>query len=81
VVAKRESIGERVKCLRLERGISQRDLAEPGISYAYISRIEAGNRQPSEKTLRALAKRLGVTVLYLEMGSDSVRCPHCGRDA
>ena len=27
-----------------------------------------------------LAKRLGVTALYLETGSDTVRCPHCGRN-
>jgi transcriptional regulator with XRE-family HTH domain len=81
VGAKRESIGQRVKRLRLERGLSQRGLAEPGISFAYISRIEAGNRQVSEKVMRALAKRLGVTALYLETGSDSVCCPHCGRDA
>jgi len=36
-----EGIGERLKRLRLERGFSQRDLSSPGVSYAYISRIEA----------------------------------------
>ncbi|HEY4908360.1 MAG TPA: helix-turn-helix transcriptional regulator, partial [Methylomirabilota bacterium] len=36
-----ETIGERLKRLRLERGLSQRELAAPGVSYAYISRIEA----------------------------------------
>src|SRR3954462_2849429 len=64
-----ETIGERLKRLRLERGLSQRELAAPGVSYAYISRIEVGTRQPSVKALRRLAAKLGVTADYLETGS------------
>ena len=77
----KESIGQRLRRLRQERGLSQRELSEPGISYAYVSRIEAGARNPSEKALRALAPKLGVTPLYLETGSDEGVCPHCGRSA
>src|SRR5437764_12106579 len=65
-----ESIGQRLRRLRLERGFSQRDLSSPGVSYAYISRIEAGARRPSVKALRQLARKLGVSVEYLETGSD-----------
>lgn len=65
-----ETIGQRLRRLRLERGLSQRALAEPGVSYAYISRIEAGARQPSVNALRKLARKLGVTADYLETGSD-----------
>jgi transcriptional regulator with XRE-family HTH domain len=65
-----ETIGERLKRLRLERGLSQRELAAPGVSYAYISRIEAGTRQPSVKALRRLAAKLVVSADYLETGSD-----------
>ncbi|MGH3000036.1 MAG: helix-turn-helix domain-containing protein [Gaiellaceae bacterium] len=65
-----ETIGQRLKRLRLERGLSQRELAAPGVSYAYISRIEAGTRQPSVKALRKLAAKLGVTADYLESGSE-----------
>src|SRR5213592_858013 len=65
-----ETIGQRLKRLRLERGLSQRELAAPGVSYAYISRIEAGTRQPSVKALRKLAPKLGVSVDYLETGSE-----------
>ena len=65
-----ETIGERLKRLRLERGFSQRELAAPGVSYAYISRIEAGTRQPSVKALRRLAAKLGTSADYLETGSD-----------
>src|ERR671932_1131485 len=63
-----ESIGARVRRLRLERGLSQRELAGPGVSYAYISRIESGERKPSLKAMRYLAGRLGVDPEYLEDG-------------
>src|SRR5262245_4244882 len=69
VPAAGETIGQRLKRLRLERGLAQRELAAPGVSYAYISRIEAGTRQPSVKALRRLAAKLGVTAEYLETGS------------
>ena len=65
-----ETIGARLKRLRLQRGLSQRDLSSPGVSYAYISRIEAGARTPSVKALRKLSQKLGVTVEYLETGRD-----------
>jgi tetratricopeptide (TPR) repeat protein len=65
-----ESIGPRLRRLRLERQLSQRELSSPGVSYAYISRIEAGARRPSVKALRQLAPKLGVSVEYLETGSD-----------
>src|SRR5919198_897187 len=64
-----ETVGERVRRLRLERGLSQRELSEPGISYAYLSRIEAGQRAPSLKALRIVARKLGVTAEHLETGS------------
>jgi tetratricopeptide (TPR) repeat protein len=63
-----ETIGERLRRLRLERGLSQRELSEPGVSYAYISRIEGGARRPSVKALRMLARKLGVSADYLETG-------------
>jgi transcriptional regulator with XRE-family HTH domain len=65
-----ETVGDRLRRLRLEQGYSQRDLSEPGITYAYISRIEAGARTPSVKALRRLAKKLSVTPEYLETGSE-----------
>ena len=65
-----ETVGARLSRLRRERGLSQRDLSSPGITYAYISRIEAGARTPSVKALRMLAQKLGVTPEYLETGSE-----------
>jgi tetratricopeptide (TPR) repeat protein len=65
-----ETIGARLRRLRIERGMSQRELSVQGVSYAYISRIEAGTRQPSVKALRKLASKLGVSAEYLETGSE-----------
>src|SRR5438094_8887080 len=69
-VSSREGVGQRLKRLRVARGFSQRDLSSPGVSYAYISRIEAGARTPSVKALRKLSQKLGVSVEYLETGRD-----------
>ena len=73
------TVGQRLRQLRTERGLSQRDLAGPGCSYAYISRIEAGARRPSAKALQHLASKLGTTALYLSTGKADGPCPYCGR--
>ena len=65
-----ETIGQRVRRLRRERGLSQRELASEGVSFTYVSRIEADKRQPSVKALRLLASKLGVSPEYLETGRD-----------
>jgi transcriptional regulator with XRE-family HTH domain len=66
-----ETIAYRLIRLRTECRVSQRQLAEPGISNSYIARIESGTRTPSIKTIRQLAKKLGVTPEYLETGHES----------
>jgi tetratricopeptide (TPR) repeat protein len=63
-------LGERLRRLRLERGLAQRDLATPGVSAAYVSRIEAGQRQPSARAIRLLAAQLRVSPEYLEAGRE-----------
>ena len=63
-----ELIGKRIRRLRRRHGISQRNLAGPGVSYAFLSRIEAGERNPSLRAMRYLARRLGVTPHYIETG-------------
>lgn len=66
---KEESVGARLRRLRLQRGLSQRQLADARVSATYISRIEAGTREPSRRVLDGLAQKLGVTRQYLESGS------------
>lgn len=65
-----ETVAKRLKRLRVERGWSQRRLARVGYTAAYISRLEAGERQPSIRVLRQLAAGLGVDPYYLETGHD-----------
>ena len=72
-------IGKRIRKLRLEQGLSQRAISQPGISYAYVSRVEAGARRPSLSALIELATKLDTTGLYLLTGRDDARCPLCGR--
>lgn len=57
------SLGDYIKDLRNDKGLSQRDLAEKaGVSNGEISRIESGERKnPSPNVLMALATILGVS--------------------
>src|SRR5664279_693557 len=64
-----ETLGERLRRLRKERGLSQQSISGPGLTTAHISRIEAGLRRPSVRAIRALAKKLDVTPEYLETGT------------
>ena len=64
------AVGERLHAAREAAGLSQRRLAFPGCSPAYISRIESGERIPSLQLLRQLGRRLGVSEDYLATGSD-----------
>ncbi|MFJ9739532.1 tetratricopeptide repeat protein [Streptomyces sp. NPDC101166] len=61
-------IGRRVQQLRIERGLTQRQLAEPAYTPAYISTLESGRVRPSDDALRHLADRLGVEFDELATG-------------
>ena len=61
---------QRIRARRLELGLSLRAAACEGVSAAYISRLESGERRASGKALRALAAKLGVSVHWLETGKD-----------
>ncbi|MEV2251501.1 helix-turn-helix transcriptional regulator [Streptomyces sp. NPDC050147] len=61
-------IGRRVLRLRTELGLTQRQLAEPAYTPAYVSTLESGKVRPSEAALRHLAQRLGVTPEELATG-------------
>ncbi|MFF2023089.1 helix-turn-helix domain-containing protein [Streptomyces sp. NPDC058171] len=61
-------MGRRVHRLRADRGLTQRQLAEPAYTAAYVSTLEAGRVRPSEKALRHLAARLGTSYEELATG-------------
>src|SRR5687768_6436802 len=60
--------GRRLKEARVGAGLSQRQLAFPGCSAAYLSRLEAGQRVASLQLLRKIAAKLGVDEEFLATG-------------
>ncbi|MCR4404705.1 MAG: helix-turn-helix domain-containing protein [Candidatus Acetothermia bacterium] len=57
----RQLLGERLKRLRGEAGLSQEALAaKSGLSRVTIARLEAGEQDPHYETLLALARGLGL---------------------
>jgi tetratricopeptide (TPR) repeat protein len=61
-------IGSRLRKLRLARGLTQRELAAPAYTHAYVSTIESGRRRPSRTALEHFAVKLGVSPEELETG-------------
>lgn len=58
-----DSVGPRLKRLRLSRGVTLADLAaETGISTSTLSRLEAGLRRPTLEQLLPLARVHGVSL-------------------
>lgn len=66
-----EAFGRRLRDVRVRRGISQVDLAGEELSPSYISRLEAGQRIPTDAVVRLLAKRLDCRVEDLMFGEDA----------
>ncbi len=66
------AVGQRVFEAREAAGLSQRELAFPGCSAAYISRIERGERVPSLQVMRELARRTGVSEQELAFGKETL---------
>jgi transcriptional regulator with XRE-family HTH domain len=64
------AVGHRVHEAREAAGLSQRDLAFPGCSAAYISRIERGERIPSLQVIREISRRTGVSEGMLAYGRE-----------
>jgi tetratricopeptide (TPR) repeat protein len=67
-----KDVGRRLKDARTKAGLSQRGLAFPGCTAAYISRLEAGARIPSLQMVNQLAARLDVSGAWLATGVDAV---------
>ncbi len=67
----RTSLGDRVRQLRIARGLTQTDLAGERFSKEYLSQIERGKTRPTAETIEWLASRLGVDSTFLEVGVSS----------
>lgn len=61
-------LGSELKSAREHRGLSQNAVAQrAGISRASLTRIEAGDRYPSLRTLEALAEVLRLRIVIDEV--------------
>ena len=63
-----ETLGQRVRRLRQERGMTLAQVAGGEFSRAFLNQIEMGRSQPSTRVLRVIASRLGTPIDYLVQG-------------
>ncbi len=72
------TVGENIRRIRKERGLTQKQLGELiGVSEAYIRTYESGRRNPKPSTLEKIAKALAVNPEVLEASDfDGVKAMH-----
>jgi transcriptional regulator with XRE-family HTH domain len=76
----RSPLGERVLALRLERGLTQIELAtDAGVSRSHLAKIETGGDVAGRETLQALAVFFDVSMDYLQTGTHPSPSPQVGR--
>ncbi|WP_308805520.1 helix-turn-helix domain-containing protein [Acrocarpospora pleiomorpha] len=67
-VTSQDLVGQRIKTIRRQRGLSQAQLAHPELSDSYVSLIESGKRTPTPAVLELLAQKLDCSLTYLVNG-------------
>ena len=61
----------RIKLIRKTLGISQRDFGKKiGTSDTAVSKLESGERNPSEQTLKSICREFNVDYFWLTEGAD-----------
>jgi len=63
-----ETLGQRIRRLRQDRGMSLAKISGGDFSRAFLNQVELGRSQPSTRVLRVIAGRLGTEVDYLLEG-------------
>ena len=63
--------GQRLRALRLQRGLSQAALAADAMSTGYLSRLESGARPPTARVVQYLAERLDVPISAFESAAET----------
>ncbi len=63
-----ETLGQRIRRLRHDRGMSLAKVSGGDFSRAFLNQVEMGRSQPSTRVLRVIAGRLGTEVDYLLEG-------------
>jgi transcriptional regulator with XRE-family HTH domain len=67
-VPKDETLGDRIRRIRKDRGLSLARVGGADFTRAFLSQVELGQNQPSTRVLRLIAGRLGTDVDYLLEG-------------
>jgi transcriptional regulator with XRE-family HTH domain len=67
-VPRTETLGQRIRRLRQDRGMSLAKVSGGDFSRAFLNQVEMGRSQPSTRVLRVIAGRLGTEVDYLLEG-------------
>ena len=76
-MASKNFIGQRIKTMRLSRGMTQADLAKAiGQSQSSITMYETGRREPDFETLEALADVFNVPMVSFVDGGGVVSVGH-----
>jgi len=71
-----ERPGDRIKALRIERKLTQEQLAKAaGISVGFLSDVETGNSKIGADKLLGLADALDVSLDYLMKGEEAMPAP------
>jgi transcriptional regulator with XRE-family HTH domain len=77
-------IGRRLKKFRMEKGLTQKELASKvkgGVDYTYIGKIERGQQLPSLKVLQGISETFSVPIAsFFVDESDTVVYVNCSAD-
>jgi tetratricopeptide (TPR) repeat protein len=65
-------VAQQIRRLRLEQGLTQKQVGEPNYTAAYVSVVEAGKREPTSAAVAHFAARLGVTPDELVSGKSAM---------
>ncbi|HEY3084417.1 MAG TPA: helix-turn-helix transcriptional regulator [Candidatus Dormibacteraeota bacterium] len=67
----KETLGQRIKRIRQDRGMSLKSVVGDDFSRAFLNQVELGKARPSIRVLRIIAERLGTEVEYLLGGREA----------
>lgn len=67
-------MNQRIKKVRMKVDLTQNAFGEAlGISRAAVQKLESGENNPSEQTIRAICEKFGVNRQWLETGDESIQ--------
>ena len=67
-------LNTRIKKVRMKAELTQPAFGEAiGISKAAVQKLESGENNPSEQTIRAICEKFGVNRQWLETGDESIQ--------